>query len=52
MRRTIKLRESELRNMIAESVRRVLNEGKNDFEAAKYQGKWSVFDNGSRTYSP
>ena len=51
MRRTIKLRESELRNMIAESVRRVLNEGKNDFEAAKYQGKWSVFDNGSRTYS-
>ena len=51
MKQTIRLTESELRNMITESVKRALNEGKNDFEAAKYQGKWSIFDNGSRTYS-
>lgn len=36
---------------------RVLNQrnlkykGKNDFEPAKYQGKWSVYDKTSRTYS-
>lgn len=31
MRRTIRLSESELRQMIAESVRRVLNEFEDDF---------------------
>ena len=31
MKRTIKLRETELKRMIAESVKRVLNEGKGKF---------------------
>lgn len=51
MGRTIRLNESELKRMIDESIRRVLNEGKDDFEAGKYQGKWSVFSKPSRTFS-
>lgn len=51
MKRTVKLTERELKRMISESVKRILKEGKNDFEAAKYQGKWSVFDKGSKTFS-
>ena len=32
MKRTIRLKESELRQMIAESVKRVLNEFEDDFD--------------------
>lgn len=46
MKRTIRLRESELRQMISESVRRVLNEEfEDDFNAArdKHVGKGGMF---------
>lgn len=46
MKRTIRLRESELRNMISESVRRVLNEKfEDDFNAArdKHVGRGGMF---------
>ena len=36
MKRTIKLRETELKRMIAESVKRVLNEGKGKFSDLYY----------------
>ena len=36
MKRTIRLKESELRRMISESVRRVLNEGKGKFSDLYY----------------
>lgn len=64
MRRTIKLRESELRHMIAESVRRVLNESFEDdyntakqnynrqlwgFEMKNPEGEWEY---GDITYDP
>jgi hypothetical protein len=48
---TIKLTESDLHRIIKESVKSVLAEGKNDFEPAKYNGKWSVYDKTSRTFS-
>lgn len=46
MKRTIRLRESELRQMISESVRRVLNENfEDDFNAArdKHLGRGGMF---------
>ena len=46
MKRTIRLRESELRHMISESVRRVLNEEfEDDFNAArdKHVGRGGMF---------
>lgn len=47
----IRLTESDLHRIIRESVKSVMAEGKNDFEPAKYNGKWSVYDKASRTFS-
>lgn len=47
----IKLSESDIMHMVNESIKRILKETKNSFEAAKYQGKWSVFDKDSKTFS-
>lgn len=41
MRRTIRLTESELKRMITESVRRVLNETRLDYDVDNFSGKWT-----------
>lgn len=48
-RKVLRITESDLHNIIKESVKSILSE--NGFEAAKYEGKWSVFDKNSRTFS-
>ena len=48
-RQIIRITEQDLNNIIKESVKNILSESK--FEAAKYQNKWSIFDNDSRTFS-
>lgn len=51
-KKLIRLTEADLHRIITESVKRILNENQyNDFEAAKYKGKWSVYDNRSQTFS-
>lgn len=41
MRRTIRLRESELRRMISECVKRVLNETPLDYDVDNFSGRWT-----------
>ncbi len=47
MRRTIRLRESELRRMISESVRRVLKEAAYDMNSPEYR---QMYDDGNKWY--
>ena len=51
MKRTVRLRESELRRMIAESVRRVLNEGNKINNKKGYFGRMRD-DNGEEHLTP
>ena len=49
MKQTIRLRESELRRMIAESVRMVINEGMMSNIKNKFQGAVNGFSQGNNT---
>ena len=51
MKKVIRLTESDIHKIVKNSVKRILKEKQDDFEPAKYQGKWSVYDKKSRTFS-